>query len=302
MVFTALNDEGEARIAEALARTTYEGSEFSVLYRKGWSFYNYPSMQYAVSDGAVFLRFLPADTQVYPCGDYLYLPPLAPVSEIANAVRALEQYCKDNELPLTFIALPQEYIDVMDTQGYEISDNRDYDEYLYAPDDLMNLPGKKYHSKRNFVKRFVNAYEGRYEFRSFDCSDCEGLMQLYSLWSKGKEDEKTVKEEIKLLRLGVEFVKTGRAFADVMTVDGKVTGFALGEVIASGVAIVHIEKGDTAYEGIYPALNQMFSLKHFSQVRYVNRQEDLGIEGLRKAKESYKPVKMVRKYVARKLG
>ena len=69
--------------------------------------------------------------------------------------------------------------------------------------------------------------------------------------------------------------------------------------VPSGVAVVHVEKGEIEYDGIYPAINQMFSKKHFQGLRYVNRQEDMGLEGLRKSKQSYRPVKMSKKYVVR---
>ena len=87
-----------------------------------------------------------------------------------------------------------------------------------------------------------------------------------------------------------------------MEVDGKIVGFETGELTASNVGIVHLEKGDTDYDGIYPSLCQMFAAKHFAGVRFINRQEDMGLEGLRKSKESYHPCGFVEKRIVRLVG
>ncbi len=72
--------------------------------------------------------------------------------------------------------------------------------------------------------------------------------------------------------------------------------FTLGEQLTADTALIHIEKGNTAYDGIFAVINQKFIETEFAHTRFVNREEDLGIEGLRKAKRSYRPVRMVNKY------
>ena len=299
MLFGRIDEAAEAKIKAYLAKTLYCGSEFSVLYRKGWSFYDYKHMQAAFCNGAIYIRFIPQGG-FEGCRGYIYLPPLCELSNVRAAFNALKEYVAKEGGCACVMALPQEYIDNIDLDGTVLEgSNPDYEEYIYLPEDLIELRGKKFHAKRNHVTRFVNLYENRYVFRSYEPRDRQGLLDLYAKWSEGKEDDGTLIDEFRLLSLGLQMADRGEAYADVMEIDGKIVGFSLGETLASGVAVVHIEKGEIEYDGIYPAINQMFSKKHFANVKFVNRQEDMGLVGLRRSKRSYNPVKMVKKYVVR---
>ena len=86
-------------------------------------------------------------------------------------------------------------------------------------------------------------------------------------------------------------------FADVLEVDGRIVGFEFGERLASNNGIVHIEKGDINYDGVYPMLCHAFAAKHFKDVSFINRQEDMGLDGLRKSKLSYHPCGFVEKRI-----
>ncbi|MDP3016368.1 MAG: phosphatidylglycerol lysyltransferase domain-containing protein, partial [Deltaproteobacteria bacterium] len=82
----------------------------------------------------------------------------------------------------------------------------------------------------------------------------------------------------------------------VILIDGKVEAFTLGEPLNHDTVVIHIEKANPAFEGLYPVINQAFLENHWSEYTYVNREQDLGEEGLRKAKESYFPHQMINKY------
>ena len=81
--------------------------------------------------------------------------------------------------------------------------------------------------------------------------------------------------------------------------DGKIIAFTFGEQLNTDTAVIHVEKADPEVRGAYPAINQGFVAHEWSNMKYINRQEDMGLEGLRKAKESYKPVKMIEKFNAK---
>ena len=81
--------------------------------------------------------------------------------------------------------------------------------------------------------------------------------------------------------------------------DGKIIAFTFGEQLNSDTAVIHVEKADPNIRGAYPAINQGFVAHEWSRMTYINREEDMGLEGLRKAKESYKPVKMIEKFNAK---
>ncbi len=207
--------------------------------------------------------------------------------------------------------------EVFEELGYTLEETRDYFEYLYSPEDLTELKGKKFHSKRTFI----NGFKYPYDFRSYLPSDREELNELLYKWSYlhiDKEVEFTVKDgwhkkeiiekiesdpEIKALNAVLNDLEGFNCFADVLTVEGKIVGFALGEILPNGIGAIYFEKGDIDYKGIYPVLDNAFCKKHFAngEVKYINKQEDMGLEGLRKSKLSYNPIKFAPRYTAKKV-
>lgn len=202
--------------------------------------------------------------------------------------------------------------ELLKTLGYEVTADENMFEYLYSPEDLIELKGPKYHAKRNFINRFGEEYV----FRPYVESDYEALMELVCMWSyrhidngvrfceqegwiKYKSLEKVeADDEIIVLDKAVRDLKGFNCFADVMEIDGKIAAFAAGEILPNNVGALYFEKANIDYRGIYPVLDNLFCKAHFASVRYVNKQEDMGLEGLRKSKQSYHPVKMAERYTA----
>jgi hypothetical protein len=125
------------------------------------------------------------------------------------------------------------------------------------------------------------------------------VLQLQEDWCEFKEcadnqdlflEDQAIYEALKNYRL-LKF-KGG-----VVLIDGKVEAFSFGEILNPETAVIHVEKANPEIPGLYTAINQMFASDSWSDVKYINREQDLGLEGLRKAKESYYPVHMIEKYV-----
>lgn len=313
MQFEKIKESDKKLIDEVLAKTDYTGSDYSMLYLQGWDFFDYESMTIAFEKGYIFIRFNPhlmKEDEESDSSGYIFMPPLAPKGKFTEAVDMLREYCEQSGEEFYMSSCRREDAEMLDPEVYEIADKpdyRNYAEYLYNPQDLIELKGKKYHAKRNFISRFINTNQGKYVFRTYRESDLEGVCDLFSEWVKTKSfdvyHDNSERQEKKVVKLALEYsLKYDDFFADVMEVDGKIVGFETGELTASGVGIVHIEKGNTEYDGIYPSLCQMFAAKHFSDVRYINRQEDMGLEGLRKSKESYHPCGFVEKRIVRLVG
>ncbi len=245
-------------------------------------------------------------------GRPLYWSPLATNEEaFIQAIKRLEKYGAK-----TITNVCDYQIAVYEKLGYTITPSRDYFEYLYTPESLIELKGKKYHAKRNFINGFTIPYE----FRSYDENDRENLNELLFKWSYLHIDngiDYSVKEswhaheirekilndpEIRALNAVLDDLEGYNCFADVLTVEGgKIIGFALGEILPTGIGAIYFEKGDVDYKGIYPLLDNEFCKKHFhTGVKYVNKQEDMGLAGLRKSKLSYNPVKFAERYIAKK--
>ncbi len=180
--------------------------------------------------------------------------------------------------------------------GYEIIPDPDGWDYVYNASDLAELKGKKYHGKRNHLKKLLErdySYEPLTE-KYFD--DCITYAVNGYTRDSAYDDYSRVSEQFAINTYFEHFKELGLS-GGVLTVDGKVAAFTIGEPINSDTLGVHIEKADSSMDGAYPAINCFFSKnaaeKGFS---YLNREEDLGIEGLRKAKRSYYPAFMIEKH------
>ncbi len=177
--------------------------------------------------------------------------------------------------------------------GIEAVEDRDNFDYLYTRTDLAELSGKKYHKKRNLVNAFINSYE--YEERPLTRDRVSEAVDVLDRWraAKGSDgDYAAAREALDLFEiLGME--------GAMYYVDGTPAGWCLGESLAKGkMFAVHFEKGCDEYKGIYQFINQAFATALPKHIEFINREQDLGDEGLRQAKMTYRPYGFVRKYVA----
>ncbi len=173
----------------------------------------------------------------------------------------------------------------------------EYD-YVYNADELIKLGGKKYHSKRNFVHRFQNTYS--FEFRDIEPSADKGaISDFIARWHlERSENNIDYSYECKAIERALDNYRELSIIGSMLLIDGEIVAFTLGAPQNKDVMDVMIEKALPDIAGAYQAVNNMFAVRHCSGYRYINREEDLGIEGLRKAKASYFPAFLTEKYVA----
>lgn len=177
---------------------------------------------------------------------------------------------------------------------FEIIENRDTFEYIYLTNDLLNLEGKKYHSKKNYYNYFINHYN--YTITSIDnekkINDC---LNLLSTWHSKKTSLcKELQMETKEITDLLYNLKLLNLYSIAIYVENSLVGFSVGEILRDTV-IIHIERCDIDYKGVYSFINREFLRKNFSKTKYVNRQEDCGCLGLRKSKLSYNPLYLLKK-------
>lgn len=181
---------------------------------------------------------------------------------------------------------------------FEIEYDRDAADYVYETEKLATLSGKKLHSKRNHINKFKTVHGENWSYETMTEDNLEECFQMALRWRNGngcdEDSEKNAEMCVTLnsLRLFKELGLTG----GLLRVDGKIVAFSLGEAINEDTFVVHIEKAYSEVEGAYTMINQQF-VEHelVGHYKYVNREDDVGVEGLRKAKLSYKPVFMVEK-------
>lgn len=186
-------------------------------------------------------------------------------------------------------------------EDYEIIYRDDRSDYIYSAPELIELKGKKYHKKKTHLNRFNERYE--YSYEPLSENNCNELIETYKIWfgkiadvSSGLKNEFT--GIIESLRKFSHLSFKGGLLREKSS--GKIIAFSFGEMLNPNTVVIHIEKADIEYSGAYQAINQQF-LEHewnSAEIELVNREEDLGIAGLRKAKESYHPLYLQKKFDA----
>ncbi|EYE88864.1 hypothetical protein Q428_05675 [Fervidicella metallireducens AeB] len=180
---------------------------------------------------------------------------------------------------------------------YRFVEDTDNNDYIYLSEDLINLKGRKYHTKKNHLNHFLRSYNFEYKSLNKDLiEDCYSLVKkLKGEFVSPNESMLIENEEIAIHEALNNFDKLDFKGAAIL-IDNKLEAFTLGEKLNEDTMVIHIEKGNYKYRGIYQAINQMFCESEAKGYKYINREEDMGFDYLRKAKESYYPVKLLTKY------
>lgn len=165
-------------------------------------------------------------------------------------------------------------------------------EYLYRSEDLATFAGKRYHGKRNFVTRFTERYA--YELRSYGPELRPDVEQVLRVWSEEKGE--ILPDENRAIALALD--KRERLDIDLLYIEGRIEAFLIGGRCRDFYDLMFF-KCNTEFPGIYPFLLNSYVRRHCMDVPFVNMQEDMGIEGLRKSKESYHPAFLQEKYIMR---
>ncbi len=231
-------------------------------------------------------------------------------------------YCREEELPKYFGILRNYFneelksplrinladedairaLGLIDDPDFVVEEETDLKDYLYDAEELRKLPGKKFQKKRNLVNKFMKEYEGRWQYKTMCCVDEYFLEIFMNKWiekrlSEGVDSRETLVAEkngiIDILRNCDKVTyRVGGIF-----VDEELEAFTIGSYNSrEKMVVVSIEKGNSEIPGIYQVINQQFLLNSYEDATVVNREDDMGIEGLRQAKESYNPIGYARKY------
>ena len=242
-------------------------------------------------------------TLVFKSEDEEHLAFAFPAGEPENVKKALEvlmQYSAQRNVPFQMYNVTPEYYAQLEEWypgRFQIEYVRDDADYVYESEKLATLSGKKLHGKRNHINKFKATYEGRWSYEKMTRDNVEDCFQMALKWREenGCEEDSEKRSEmcvtLNSLRLLEELELTG----GVLRIDDEVVAFTIGEPICKDTFVVHIEKAFADVQGAYPMINQQFVEHECMNYRYINREEDTGSEGLRKAKLSYKPVFMVEK-------
>ncbi len=237
---------------------------------------------------------------------YSYTFPVGP-GDKKKTLDALMEYCKKNGKIFQLHNVTKEDFERLSElypDRFEIQYKRDYADYVYESEKLRTLSGKKYHGKKNHLNKFQKLYPD-WSYEPITKENAEECFQMVLAWrhENGCDEDEEKNAEIcvaqNALRLFDELGFVGGA----LRVDGKIVAYTIGEpAIRKDTLVVHIEKALTEVQGAYTAINQQFASHEGAAYRYLNREEDLGQDGLRQAKLSYRPAFLIEKGVVRERG
>jgi hypothetical protein len=227
---------------------------------------------------------------------------------IRPAVRAIKEYADFRGWPLRISGITDENRALMEAEFpgcFVYCDDVSFFDYMYRTESLATLAGKKLHGKKNHCNRF-EAENPDWEFVPLTPELIPGCLEMLEEWTRNNADrlhDGIDDEHEAILRGFVAFEALGLV-GGVLRAGGRILGFTLGDVINSDTCDVHFEKAYTDINGAYPMVTREFArmlMKTRPEVIYLNREDDMGQESMRRAKESFQPEYLLKKYTARYL-
>lgn len=278
-------------------------AEVETLFRQK----NYPSDQYSfgnlyiwrnilhvaicLEDGELFVRTGKPDNYTFMC-------PLGPM-DLKAAVERLLGWCREEGCSFRMEWVPEEdkaALEVLFGDRVHISEDRDHADYIYSREKLSTLAGKKLHAKRNYINRFRDL---NWSYEPISRENMEECRQMQHAWCRENDccTHPDQQADCCAVQQAFQHYESLGLTGGCLRLDGKVIAFTIGEPLNSDTFIVHIEKAFADIPGAYPMINQQFVQHAMADFSYVNREDDVGDEGLRKAKLSYFPERLLPDYV-----
>jgi hypothetical protein len=170
-------------------------------------------------------------------------------------------------------------------------------DYVYRVEDLVRLAGKKFDGKRNLIRAFEKGWRSRYA--TLTAERLNGCRSLFREWARLKAARNcgfSAAQERAVLEMLGRFEELGLVGGGV-EVDGRLEAFTVGEKLSDDTVLVHLEVVNPSFKGLAQYINREFLRREWSDMTFVNREQDMGLAGLRRAKMSYHPARLVRKYI-----
>ncbi len=253
-------------------------------------------VQYTILDDGTLILMKRDDK-----GNYYFMQPIGYKPEnLNNVINILMDYAKENDMAYLFRDSEEDFIEELkkiDNLKFIIEEDRDNFDYIYESQKLISLSGKKLHSKKNHINSFIRNYD--YVIKPIDKNNAEEVNEMAKYWCKQNFCVDYLYFELK----GVQDILSHIGELDfegmAVYVNDKVEAFTFGERVNNDMAIIHIEKANIELDGLYAFINNSFLKNYYYDVPYINREQDLGLTGLRKAKLSYQPYKLEKKFIVK---
>lgn len=214
--------------------------------------------------------------------------------------KAKELFDKEGH-PFSLRLVPVHLMDIIKKAVPEMSwkDDRPNYDYIYRTQDLIDLKGREYHGKKNHLNFFKKNFE--YEYVEMTSAMADDAMRFIDEFNKRKDVPAHEMELLKMEEMAMkdvfENLEAVGYSAGAIMIDDKIEAIAVGGRLGNKMVTEHVEKANVSFRGLYQAINNEFCKNVASWAKYINREEDMGIPNLRKAKLSYRPARLLEKYI-----
>ncbi len=278
-------------IEQYIKASDFKSCDYSFVNNFIWSKPN--NIEFAIVEGFYCLKSVFKNEALYtfPAGN----------GNLQSVINALLSDAKDRNMVFGLRGILQDRvleIERLFPGMFDFTSNRDEFDYIYSVASLTSLSGKKYQSKRNHIARFKDNPNWSYE--DITKENIDECFKMNNEWCKKYVcyDDINLKHELCAVKTAfAHFFDLGLT-GGLIRQDGKVVAFTIGEPLSSDTYVVHIEKAFSEIQGAYPMINREFLAHNCQAFQYVNREEDMGDEGLRKTKLSYHPEILLEKFTA----
>ncbi len=283
--------EDRERLEPYLRKKSYRSCELIFANIFLWSGF-YPVQYALIEDTLVFFSRVesPGVSFSFPAGEE---------EKVKAALEVLFSYFQERGWPIRMHLVQEQEFALLEQWypgRFSVAYDRDAADYIYEAKDLLTLAGKRFHGKRNHISNFKKNYPD-WSYEAITEENLEECRQMALEWKKEhicQHDEEKAAELCVTLN-ALRYFKELELKGGLLRAEGKIVAFTIGEPLSDDTFVVHIEKAFSRYQGAYPMINQQFLLQEATGFRYVNREEDTGSQGLRKAKLSYHPVFLINK-------
>jgi len=283
--FKPLSLDRQHAYREALELTPEKASDYSFINIWGWA--EEHGLEWSWQETCVWIRQTrPTPSLWAPVGDWRELD--------WPRLRAQGHF---TQMPMN--RTPQMLTDHLAASfGSEVSvtPQRGQWDYLYDIGELIQLKGKRFHKKKNLLSQFMRRYA--YNYLPLSARESTHALALQEDWCQWRdcESQKALAAENRVIRkLFRDWEHLEGIGGGALRVDGRIIAYTIAEALTPEMLVIHIEKGDPGFKGVYQAINQIHLSREGKSHTWVNREQDLDSEGLRKAKLSYHPVEFIRK-------
>ncbi len=282
--FCPITLDGQAEYNRLLAQCTQKPSDYSFVNLWGWG--REYGLEWSFCEEYVLIR------QTIP--QTLYWAPIGNWQETDWNV-LLESLPQDS----SFIRIPEELKNIWErtVSGVQVQECREHWDYLYDVSELIELKGRKFHKKKNLLNQFVRDHEAHFVLLDEKTVECALALQTdWFLWRNTENDQTLEAENRAIIKVMHDWSRLGGLIGGGLVVDDKMIAYTIAEALDATSIVIHFEKGCPNFKGVYQAINQIFLEQCCRGFQVVNREQDLGDAGLRKAKLSYNPVGFLKKY------